>query len=221
MKLVYGGMGHIIQFNGGYANELVIENKKMFFEMITALSLQADGSQGDFVLSIADKPVEFSKYVDLTLQFAPFPVNRKSLLTKLYSLLEQKAMLAENYMQTGELLGKLEKFVLQLAEDLPFEICCQRLAIGYVIRALAPELEDEGTSALEKIFAYMELVRELDHDRLFIMVNMRSYFADEDMERFLESVCLHDFKLLLVESTSQNKLNDTKRYTIDSDLCEF
>ena len=67
----------------------------------------------------------------------------------------------------------------------------------------------------------MELMRELDRDRLFIMINMRSYFSNEEMERFVESVCLHDFKLLLIESTSRSILNNTKRYTIDEDLCEF
>ena len=79
---------------------------------------------------------------------------------------------------------------------------------------------DEKT-ALEKIFAYMELVRELDRDRLFIMVHMRSYFSDEDMERFVESVCLHDFKVLLLESNAYSRLKNTKRYIVDEDLCEF
>lgn len=28
MKLVYSDMGHILRFDGGYVNELVVENKK-------------------------------------------------------------------------------------------------------------------------------------------------------------------------------------------------
>ena len=67
----------------------------------------------------------------------------------------------------------------------------------------------------------MELVRELDRDRLFIMTNMRTYFSDEEMETFVESVCLHDFRVLLLESTSSVRLKSTKRFTVDDDLCEF
>ena len=67
----------------------------------------------------------------------------------------------------------------------------------------------------------MELVRELDRDRLFIMINMRSYFTDMDMEEFIRSVCLHNFKMLLLSNVSESKLENTKRYIIDSDLCEF
>ena len=67
----------------------------------------------------------------------------------------------------------------------------------------------------------MELVRELDRDRLFVMVNMRTYFSDEEMNFFTESVALHGFRVLLLENTTRCKLKHTKRYTVDEDLCEF
>ena len=221
MKFVYRDMGHILSFDNGYVNELVIENKKMFLDIVNSIAVQVDGGHGECVLSIKDKPVEISKYVDLTVQFAPFELNRKSLLTKLYSALEHKALLAENYTQTGNLLVEIERYMLYLSEELPFDVNCQKLAIGAIIKAVSPEIDDGEKSVLEKIFAYMELVRELDRDRLFIMVNMRSYFNDSEMEAFTESASLHGFRVLLLESTSQSKLRNTQRYIVDEDLCEF
>lgn len=221
MKLVYRNMEHILRFDEGYVNELVIENKKMFFDMVNSMAMQEEGLHGDCILSVDDNPIEFSKYADLTVQFAPFQLNRKSLLTKLYSALEKKALEPENYVKTGELLGELEKYALRLSEDFPFEINCQKLVIGPVIRALSPEIEENDKNPLEKIFSYMELVRELDRDKLFIMINMRSYFPDEEMEKFTESACLHDFKVLLLENYASSKLNHTRRFVIDADLCEF
>lgn len=221
MKLAYRDMEHTLRFDEGHVNELVVENKKMFFEMVNGMAMQVEGLHGDFVLSVGDKPVEFSKYADLTVQFAPFQVNRKSLLTKLYAVLEKKALISENYMKTGELLGELEKYVFKLSEELPFEINCQKLAIGPIIRTLSPEIEEEDKTPLEKIFSYMELVREFDRDKLFIMINMRSYFPDEEMGKFTESACLHDFKVLLLENYASSKLNHTQRFVIDADLCEF
>ena len=144
MKLVYSGMSHILSFDGSYVSELIVENKKLFFEMVNSMVAQSNGMAGGCVLSVADKPVDFSKYADLTIQFAPFQANRKSLLTKLYSVIEQKALLAENYMQTVELLSKMEKYIFYLTEDFPFEIGCQKLAMGSIIRALAPEIEESG-----------------------------------------------------------------------------
>lgn len=221
MKLVYSNMGHILRFGEGYVNELIIENKKLFFAIIESMNRQAEGLHGDCVLSVSDRPVEFSKYADLTVQFAPFQVNRKSLLTKLYAVLEKSAQSSESHSKTRSLLGELERYITGLADELPFEINCQKLAIGPLIRALAPEVEENDKSPIEKVFAYIELIRELDRDKLFIMVNMRSYFSDEEMENFTECVCLHDFKILLLESYEAPKLRHTKRFVIDADLCEF
>lgn len=221
MKLVYNNMGHILCFGKGYVNELIIENKKMFFDVVDSVHRQAEGFHGDCVLSVSDRPVEFSKYADLTVQFAPFQMNRKSLITKLYAVMEKNAQAPEIYSKTGELLGELEKYIFELSEELPFDVNCQKLSIGPIIRALAPEIEENDKSPIEKVFAYMELVRELDRDKLFIMVNMRSYFSDEEMEMFTESVSLHDFKVLLLESYEAPKLNHTKRFVVDADLCEF
>lgn len=221
MKLVYKDMGHILRFGEGYVNELIIENKKMFFDVVDSMHRQTEGLHGDCVLSISNRPVEFGKYADLTVQFAPFQMNRKSLLTKLYAALERKAQNSETYLKTGELLGELERYILGISEELPFAINCQKLAIGPIIRALSPEIEESDKEPIEKVFAYMELVRELDRDKLFVMVNMRSYFSDEEMEKFTESVSLHDFNVLLLESHEAPKLNYTKRYVVDTDLCEF
>ncbi len=221
MKLAYRTMEHLLRFDGGCVNELVVENRNLFFEMVNNVVMQTDGSPGNFILSIADTPVDFCRYVDATVQFAPFQVNRKSLLTKLYAALEKRAVLAEHYVETTELLSELERYMLHISEELPFEIVCQKLAIGSIIRALAPEIENDEKTPLEKIFSYMELVRELDRDKLFVMINMRSYFSDESMELFAESVCLHGFKVLLLESTAAPKIQRVNRFVIDADLCEF
>ena len=74
MKLVYKDMGHVLRFDGGYVNELVVENKKMFFNMVNDLSMQSEGTHGDFTLSIGDKPIEFSRGADVTIQFTPFQI---------------------------------------------------------------------------------------------------------------------------------------------------
>lgn len=221
MKLIYKDMGHILRFDCGCVNELVIENKRMFSEAVESAVRQSDGSSGDFVLSISDRPVEFGKYADVTVQLAPFQVNRKSLLTKLYSAIEKNAMNPDEYLRTEELLGGIERFILHLAGELPLEITCSRLSMGAVIKAVAPEIDEIDKSPLERIFDYMELVRELDRDKLFVMVNMRTYFSDSEVECFADSVCLHDFKVLLLEGIAHPRLKNVHRFTVDADLCEF
>lgn len=221
MKLIYRDMGHILDFNEGYAVELVIEDPRLFRSFVYSLSEQIDGGRGDAVLSSDGKPIELSKYADITVQFSPFLLNRKNLLTKLYSSLEQQAMNSDNYIDTVERLSSLEAYIHKLAEEFPFQIDCKKVAIGPLIKALSPEIAEADSSDIDRIFSYMELVRELDRDKLFIMVNMRAYFSDGEMESFTQSACLHDFKLLLIEGIARNPLTNAKRYTVDADLCEF
>lgn len=68
---------------------------------------------------------------------------------------------------------------------------------------------------------YMELSRELERDKLFIFVNLRSYYADEEIQSFLDSIIAHEFRVFLIDSVSRERLFNELRVTIDDDLCEF
>lgn len=221
MKFAYKDMGHVLTFEPGYVNELVVENKNMFFGMANSITVQTEGQHGNAVLSLKDKPVELSRYADVTVQFAPFQINRKSLLTKLCTSLEQKAVSEEHYKSTIEILNGIDRFVQIITEEYPFEIECPKTSIGAILRAVSPMVAEDEINALEKIIDYMELVRTLDKERLFIMINMRTYFTDTDMEEFIKCAVSRDLKILLLESSSHKKLANTRRYVIDSDLCEF
>lgn len=221
MKLIYKNIEHVLNFENGCVSELVVENKRLFFEMVNDIVMQSEGASGKFVLSFKDRLLEISKNIDVTVQFAPFQLNRKSLLSKLSTELEKRAMQPENSIATAELLMRVESYMYEIADDFPFGIDCKKNTVGAIIRALSPEIEEVNESELEKIFSYMEIVRELDKERLYVMVNMRTYFNDEEMEQFAKSSISHDFKVLLLESVLHPTLKSVNRYIIDQDLCEF
>lgn len=221
MKLVYKDVGHIIKFEKGYACELVVENKNLFLRIATDLVSQADGSSGDAIMSINNKPVEMARYADVTTQFAPFELNRKSLINKLINALERKAVDGENYSLSNDLLNRIERFVAEISDDFDLECECTKLSVGNILKSLGIEIVSEDKHSLEQLLDYMEMVRRFDRDRLFIMINLRTYFSDNDTYEFIKSACSHDFSLLLLESTAFSALPDTKRYIIDEDLCEF
>ena len=187
MKLVYKKMDHIISFEEGFVSELVIENRNLFYDFVHNLCTQIEGAAGDLTLSLEDKPVEFVRHADVTLQFAPFQLNKKSLLTKLCTTLEQRAMEPENYQKTALLLSEIDNFIQDMASEFPFDVCCSKLSVGPLLKGLGLEFAEDDKTDLEKIFDYMELVRELDKDRLFVMVNMRTYFPDKDLQSFINS----------------------------------
>ena len=221
MKLCFPQIENVIKIDGTNVNEVVIENQTLFRTFIEDLNLSVNGTKGESVLSIQERPVDMSKYSQIITEFAPLQLNKKTLITKITQILEKEALNENNYLSTMELMRSVECYLNDLSLELPCEIMFTKATIGNLIKALSPEIVEEGKETIEKILDYMELVRELEREKLFILVNIRSYFNDETMEKFIETVLLHDHKILMLESQSRKRLTRTQRLTIDSDLCEF
>lgn len=96
-----------------------------------------------------------------------------------------------------------------------------KLSIGGVIKAAGIGIADDYENDLERLLDYMELVRELERDKLFVLVNLRSYYSDADLNTFLDTVLQHAFRVLLIDGASRKLLQNEQRITVDADLCEF
>lgn len=96
-----------------------------------------------------------------------------------------------------------------------------KLSIGSVIKAAGIGIADDYENDLERLLDYMELVRELERDKLFVLVNLRSYYSDADLNTFLDTVLQHAFQVLLIDGASRKLLQNEQRITVDADLCEF
>ena len=90
-----------------------------------------------------------------------------------------------------------------------------------ILKAIGIEIPDNYKDPLDKILDYMELVRDFDRDKLFIFVNLRSFFPDEKLKLFFEAVLSHGFQIMLIDGREYDRLNSERRVTIDKDLCEF
>ena len=220
MRFVYPNITHAFEFFGN-ACELIIENQKMLCDVLKDITGQADGMDGKAVLSLSDTPVDFGKYSEIIDRFIPFEVNTKTLQSSLCKAMEKDAVGDEFFVKTGEFLANAENYLDSLCFDYPCEVSFPKLSIGSFIKAASPQFEVKSDSILENILDYMMLVREFDRDKLFITVNLRSFFDDVEVQRFVDSTVSHDFKLLMIESHERKSLNKTVRVIIDNDLCEI
>ena len=221
MKFVHPEIESVIDVDCGLVNEVVIENQKFFSSLVEDINLSINGIAGKTILSIKDKSVDLSKYALTITEFAPLQLNKKTLITKITQILEKEAINESNYVTAMELLAKIESFLLELGLELPCEIEFTKVNVGNLIKAMSPEIVEGDKPTIEKLFDFMEFVRELEREKLFILINARSYFSDEDMESFVETILAHDQKVILLETQTRPKLNGTQRLTIDKDLCEF
>lgn len=221
MMLAHPQLDTALDFSCQQVNTMVIENPRFFRDFLRDINTQIQGYSGLAVLSENDKSIPFAKHVELVDSFLSFGINRKSLLTKLLAHLEATAVDGDHYVKTAQLIAALEQHILDLTSDLPFDVVCAKINVGNILRAVGIELPDDYENDLERLLDFMELTRELDRDKLFILVNLRSYYADEDISAFLSTIISHEYHVLLVDSSAHALLLEEKRTTIDVDLCEF
>lgn len=221
MNFAHPQLDHVLSVGGSYVSTLVIEQPAFFREILEDMDEQLRGGTGCCVLSREGQVLPFDRHAEMIDSFLHFQPGRKPLLTKLTNRLEALAMEGENYLRTARLISELEKYVQELSMDLPCDIYCSKMNFGGILRAVGVELADDQGSGLERLLDYMELSRELEHERLYILVNLRSYYSDAEMEAFFASVLAHELLILPVDSVSRPRLMHERRVTVDEDLCEF
>lgn len=221
MNLAHPQLDQVLTLNGDRVATLVIEQPQFFRTLLQDIDAQLAGSSGNTVLSHENSILPFDRHAELIDSFLHFQLGRKPLLTRLTNRLEKLAMSEENYLRTLQLTSELEKHIMDLSMDLPCDVYCSKMNFGGILRAAGVDIVDDHDNDLERLLDYMELTRELEHERLFILVNLRSYYSDADVEAFFASVLSHGYLILPVDSVSRARLANEQRVTVDEDLCEF
>lgn len=221
MIFAHPEMENIIELSPEYIATLVIENRYFFRKLLWDIKQQIEGEDGDTVLSEGLQQYALSKRAELIDGYLTFSVNSKKTQNKIIAALEKKAVNEEFFLQSSELLQNIEKYLYALTEDFTAELEFASISIATLLKAANIQIAETNSSPLEIYLDYMELIRELDCDKLFIFVNLRSFYSDEELLPFLQTVMAKEYKVLLIDSTSNDIIPFEKRLTIDTDLCEF
>lgn len=221
MILAHPQMDTVLEFNESQVNTLVVEHPDFYRTLICDLYGQSQSEEGKLILSEKGKTLPISKWVELVDNCIHFELNRKPLLTKICAAMERTAVSESFFLKTSELLCALEHYVDELAFELPGDIICEKCSVAGILKGIGVSIRDDYDDPLERLIDFMELVREFDRDKLFVLVGLRSFFADQQVEAFLKTVLDHGYRVLLLDCVSREKLSSEKRLTIDNDLCEF
>lgn len=219
MKLVYDDFDFVIDTDIDLINTIVIENTKCFYEYVASLYNQIQGLVGKIVVSNNNKPLDVGKNIELIINPFEIDINKKSLMNKVIASISKQAVIGENYAPTAELMAEIEKRIYDLLLEMDGDFEFDSLLFENIIRAIGIKHREDYTSLTEKILDYMELVREYDHNKLFVLVNFRSYVDKQELGLFFDSIIGHNYHVLLVDNISGDLLECEKRYIIDKDLC--
>lgn len=220
MILAMPEMENTISVEPGFVAALIIENPSFFRTFVLDLYRQQNGEHGKIVLSRDYELLNPAKTIEMIDSFVSIHLNRKSLLTKICSILEQSAI-TEHSEATFRLLRDMENYFYDLAQDFPCDLEFSKINAASLIKMAGVSLRDDYENPLEQLIDYMELIRELEGEKLFVFINMRAYFSQEAMEAFAQTAMEHEYLFLLVDNMEYPRLKKENRLVIDSDLCEF
>ena len=221
MKLWLEGLQQPLVMDGESVTTLVIENPSLMYNVLADIHAQCQGEVGTSVLSSNDKKVDINHSLDLLTDFVTFDGNRKSLLTKILQRLEKTANDEMYYQRTHRLMSELENYLNDLSMELDVELAYDKLSLNNLLKSVGMRVIIDYNKLVERLFAYMDLVRRFEGEKLFLLVNLRSFVSLEDMALFMQTAVAHGLRVLLVDNQAYPLLPLERRRIIDSDLCEI
>lgn len=221
MKLMIPFFSTPICFEENTLNTIVIENQKFFRETVDDIRHQTEKYDGDIVFSVNDTPQDMAGNVEIISEFLDLDINSKNLLNRIQSMMEKTALEEQHYMETQELLSSIEHFIQKLAFLCPCDVDCNKLTVSNLLKMAGLHFNMVYRNPIEKLIDYMSLVRELERDKLFVFVNLRSWFTDNEVSLFVNTVLAHKYRILLIDNCEYPKLENERRIIIDRDLCEI
>lgn len=222
MKLVYPGIETHIILEQGKPTFLILENAKLFREVVQDIFNQVNGIEGKAVLSDEDEIIPLNKQIDLILDLFSLNCNSHKMLSKLQGELAQVAVGEELYKDTSDLLSKLQMYAGTLADNAKYPLKFnEEMGIVELVKLLNFKFDLQDESILEKIVSYMIVSKEYLKIDTFVFINLQSVITSAELKELFKQIAYEKITILLIESVSRDKIMDEYRIIIDNDLCEI
>lgn len=221
MKLVMKGIETIVDCSQNQICTVVIENQKLFYEVVEDIERQIQGLEGESVLSENNQILKMDKYAEQLMQFVPFDLNKKSLISRITSYMQKIAADEIHYEKTSEFLAAWEKYCMDLEFELPVSIEFTKINMDVLLKSSGIMISDDYVSLAEKILDYIQLIEYFECKKMFILVNMRSFVENEEMQKFIDAALTREYQIILLDNKEYPLLKSEKRCVIDADLCEI
>lgn len=221
MKLVHADLSCKL-FDENIATEWIIESPEYFLKFVSELYHQCQGEEGKFVLSEKDKELEISKTTEFINDLLSLDMNNRKLANKVFADLVQLSSSEDFFVQTQELVQRLQEYVFRLEEQTDFILDVQeQVDMVAIFKGMGVKLHDIEENMCEKIVCYIKAAAGLLRKTVFVFVNLRSYLNDTQMEQLLAEMRYQEVHILMIENHAKDCMEGVRRCIIDIDGCEI
>lgn len=219
MRMVYLSLDLEIMFHENEVNVLVIENPGVFSDFVSSLWRLSRGESGELIFSIGQKEVAFAKNVDFVANLLDIDVNQKKIVQRLYEEIEgvlKQQLINELTGLNANVVDLLEKAVFHVPYDVVFE---PQMDIGGLLKLFRVKIRNEDLELAEQVIHYIRLMHSILGIKLFVFLNMKMYFSEDELREIYKIASYENIQLLLIEGCQKNSLENEKLWIIDQDLC--
>ena len=221
MRLAHPELDFCIDEIENVATVLVIENEDFLYRFLSEMKKQIDSGEGRFVFSEGLDIVSAGRNIFLITDLLDIELNKKKILSKIYSDLAEMATGEELYEKTARVLSTLEDYISDLTEQFDAELEYSLPSPDSLLKMFNVKVEDEERSLVERLIDYISLLKETFNIRYFVIFGLHSFLSKEDLIAFYNFTFLKKYAILSVEHVAPDLLECEKAFIVDSDLCSF
>lgn len=198
---------------------LCIEHPRAYAEIVQTLYQQCDGKEGGAILSDGAKTLSFAKQAAIILEPFSLQYDTRKITTALYKELED--IVQEGYYADFlTLQGQLAQFMVCVSGEVPYPIVYdQDVALQGLCKWLNVHIDDSTSTLAERLSGYIELLAQLCHIKVVVLVGCEQYLSREE-RRGLQEMANYNKIYMIYISNCLDLLFETDVYTVlDDEYC--
>ena len=110
----------------------------------------------------------------------------------------------------------LDKALIHIPYDVVYD---PEINVAGLMKLFNIRNRNEDTLLADKVIHYMRLVHSILGIKLFVFLNMKMFFSENELLEIYKVADYEHIQLLLVEGCQKNILEREKLWIIDRDLC--
>lgn len=220
MKITISYLENNVEITNDFINVLEIENKKVFFRLINDLNQICNGNVIEEIKAFSD-----DKEINIT--------NKVNVISDFFNIDFSRYMLSINKLINENLKDNSDKSLLLLYKkliqkynsiistvDLPIavnnDVTIESLTKLFKLKV------NYKSSIIENLFSIIELERSLKSSKFIVLVNLKQYLDDNELNELYKYSIYNNVNIILVDSQCYGCSDDfEKKLIVDNNLVEF
>lgn len=219
MRVSFDFFSSPLEIKSKQINVLAIENKKLFRTVLTAF-VNGNVEDENIVFSCEYKPIKFKGNVFVIDNYFSFDFSG-AFIKKLY---EEISLFCVNEMCdfTVKIKEELNRFFDAVIQSYDFDFSFKsevELTDLFKIVNFKPDLMKE--TILETLVDFIFLIQKYTPQKCFILFNLHLFFTKDELKVFYEQIIKSDIRVLVIEGSCYEKLEQENITIVDEDMCEI